>query len=475
MSFAAWFPLPFLLLALYTPDFSLDVPALLLGAHWGLDEYGRTFLGFSALLWLLAGQYALGYLRGDPARRRFMLWFCLTGLGNLALPLALDAASFYLAFALMTFAAYGLVIHAGSPQALRAGRVYLIMALGGEMALLTALWRLAHAAPGLLIADLAQAAANDAPACALLIAGFGVKAGLPLLHMWLPLAHPVAPTPASAVLSGAMIKAGVLGWLRFLPLGAVAQPGLGDALVGLGLAAAFLGVLIGLRQRDAKTVLAYSSISQIGFISVALGVGLQDPAAWPALALAIPLYAAHHGLAKGALFLGVGMPAGRLALAGQMLPALALGGAPLTSGALVKAALKAPLPDALALALALAAIGTTLLMLRLLWLLAQREPGGRPEWRMALAWTGALLAVAALPALPEFAALAAPAFWSALWPLLAGVALAAVCRRCLSGRVGTIPPGDVLAAIEPALTRLWRGLLRALSWPDRCHRVDLAA
>ena len=289
MTFAAWFALPFLLLALFAPDFSVDVPALLLGARFGLDVTGRAFLGFSALLWLLAGQYAVGYLRDDPARQRFMLLFCLTGMGNLALPLALDAASFYLAFALMTFAAYGLVIHAGSPEALRAGRVYLIMALFGEMLLLSALWHLAHAAPGLLIADLARAAATDPTARALLVAGFGVKAGLPVLHMWLPLAHPVAPTPASAVLSGAMIKAGLLGWLRFLPLGAVALPDLGAGLVGLGLAAAFLGVLAGLIQRDAKTVLAYSSISQMGIVTAALGAGQAAGSCKPAPRAAVTM------------------------------------------------------------------------------------------------------------------------------------------------------------------------------------------
>ncbi len=464
----AWFPLPFLLLAAAAPDFVLDLPALLLGARLGLDGAGRLFLGFSALLWLLAAHYAAGYLREDPARGRFMGLFCLTGLGNLLLPLTLDAASFYLAFAVMTFAAYGLVVHTASHEALRAGRIYLIMALLGEMLLLTALWRLAQTAPSLLVADLAAAARLDPAACALLAAGFGVKTGLPLLHMWLPLAHPVAPTPASAVLSGAIIKAGVLGWLRFLPLGAAALPDLGWTLTGLGLAAAFLGVAIGLAQSAAKTVLAYSSVSQMGLISVGVGVGLAHPELWPALAPAVGVQVVHHGLAKGALFLGVGLPAGRWTLAGLALPALALAGAPLTSGALAKSALKAPLPEYLGLMLAVAAGASTLLMLRLLWLLRARPRAERADARMTLSWAGALIAVAGAPVwlsplLPE---LPPPAPWSAAWPVLAGLAVAAALFRYPAPIPG-IPPGDVLAWLEPGLTRLWRALLRGVSWPDR--------
>lgn len=469
MQSLVWFPLPFLLLALAGPDFSLDIPELLLGARFGLDFTGRVFLGFSALLWLLAGHYAVGYLREDPSRGRFMGLFCLTGLGNLLLPMSLDAASFYLAFALMTFAAYGLVIHTGSPEARRAGRVYLVMALVGEMLLLGALWRLAQAAHGLAIAELAAAARLDPAACALLAAGFGVKAGVPLLHMWLPLAHPVAPTPASAVLSGAMIKAGVLGWLRFLPLGAAALPELGEILVGLGLAAAFLGVAVGLTQREAKTVLAYSSISQMGYLTVAVGAGLKDPALWPALAPAVLVYAAHHGLAKGALFLGVGLPAGRWMLAGMALPALALAGAPLTSGALAKSALKAPLPEGLGLVLAVAAVATTLLMARLLWLVRARGGAGTADRRMVLAWAGALAAVAGAPLALTMLAPGAPAagLWAALWPPLAGLALAGLLDRSRKAPPAPgLPPGDILLWLEPAATRSWRGLLAALSWFD---------
>jgi hydrogenase-4 component B len=164
--------------------------------------------------------------------------------------------------------------------------------VGGTLALVELPARLAGAPGGEL-------------AAALLIAGFGVKAGLLGLHVWLPLAHPVAPTPASAVLSGAMVKAGLLGWLRFLPLGTAALPVVGATLVVLGLAGAFLAALAGVLQRDAKTILAYSTVSQMGLLAVGVGLALAEPAAWPLAAAALPLYALHHGCTKAALFLGV--------------------------------------------------------------------------------------------------------------------------------------------------------------------------
>src|SRR5690606_7309656 len=106
----------------------------------------------------------------------------------------------------------------------------------------------------------------------LVLAGFGIKAGALPLHVWLPLAHPAAPTPASAVLSGAMIKAGLLGWLRFLPLGLVALPGWAALLMVLGVVAVFFGAAAGAVQQDAKAVLAYSSISQMGLMIIGLAI-----------------------------------------------------------------------------------------------------------------------------------------------------------------------------------------------------------
>ncbi len=137
--------------------------------------------------------------------------------------------------------------------------------------------------------------------------GFGAKIGLVPFHIWMPLAYRAAPIPAAAVLSGAAVKAGVIGLIRFLPLD-VATPEWGEALVVAGLFSAFYGVAIGITQRNPKTVLAYSSVSQMGVIAAVFGMGLAvgDGDA----ALFAGFYAAHHTLVKGALFLAVGVAAG---------------------------------------------------------------------------------------------------------------------------------------------------------------------
>ncbi len=465
-------PLPALLLALGAPvGLTLDLPWLLLGARLQLDATGRLFLGFSALVWLLAGCYARAYLRADARRHRFWFFFLATQGANLGLCLAADLASFYLLFALMTFAAYGLVVHSGSAEARRAGRVYIVMALLAEGALVAGMWLTAYAADSLLLADLTQVAAPTA--VVLLLLGFGVKVGLPLLHMWLPLAHPVAPLPASALLSGVILKAGLLGWLRFLPLGNVALPEIGTVLLSAGVLALFFGVAAGLMQREPKVLLAYSSISQMGFMALAVGAGLHTPTLWPLLLPALCFYALHHALAKSALFLGLGVAQAHGArawvLAGLALPALALAGAPLTSGLLAKAQLKdalLPWEGGMAawwpLLLALAAVGTGVLMLRLLWLVAARPAAAAPPG-LALPWGLLLLAGWAAPwgVAPVLSAahhLELGTLALALGPIGLAVLLLLLARR-LRWRAPALPPGDLVCALERVAAALGSRML----------------
>ncbi len=479
---APWAPLPGLILALAAPgDLHLELPGLLLGTSLGLDASGRLFLLFTALVWLLAGAFAQGWLRDDAGRHRFWAFFLATQAGNLGVCLAQDAASFYLLFALMTFAAYGLVVHSGTAEALRAGRVYLVMAVLGEALLVVGMLLAVGAAGSHRLADLA-ALPLSGPAAALLIAGFGIKVGVPLLHMWLPLAHPVAPVPASAVLSGVILKAGLLGWLRFLPLGAHALPEAGTALMAGGLLAMFLGVGAGLAQHNPKVLLAYSSVSQMGFMSLGVGAGLTAPSLWPLLLSAVGLYALHHALAKSALFLGVGLirlrGARPASLAGLALPALALAGAPLTSGMLAKTELKlalaklaAPWPDLLAWALPLAGLGTALLMARLLWLVwnkyATAGPGAAAPRGLVTPWLLLVLASAVLvwamaPASVRTQAPRIGTLLDAAWPTFAAAALGLLALR-LRWRAPALPPGDILLPLSRGLA--WLGRRRAVwSW-----------
>lgn len=488
-----WSAMPALITSLW-PDFGgfTTLPWLLLGAEFGLDTIGRIFLFFTALLWTIAGVYARTYMAHDRSPERFFIFFLLTMSGNLGLIVAQDIASFYFLFSLMSLSAYGLIVHEGDQRSRRAGRIYLIMAVAGEGMLLAAFVLVASAAGNLSLAE-APIAVAESPnrdiIIALLLVGFGIKAGALPFHVWLPLAHPVAPTPASAVLSGCMIKTGLIGWLRCLPLGEAELTGWGTIWITMGLVSTFFGVAIGLTQINPKTVLAYSSISQMGIINIGVGVGLAAPQTWPLPLVAGLIYALHHGLAKGSLFLGVGVATSRwttslgrgLVIAGLTLPALALAGLPATSGFLAKTVLKdvshgAPDPwlDLLDLLLPIAAVVTTLLMARFLVLVQPTASGDHgPERGIWLPWAVLLVGVGvAAWVLPGYYNLdvIGPGLFTAgnllasIWPVILGVTAAVIAweasRRKHLRTVPVIPPGDLLVLVE------WAGRRSGQPLPD---------
>lgn len=343
--------LPALLLAaLSTAPLQVEIPWLYLNSTWGVDPLGRIFLALTAILWLACGIFAHGYHAHDPHQRRFFFFFLLAMAGNLGLTIALDVSSFLSAFAVMSFASYGLIVHQARASDRHAGRVYLSLVVTGEVLLVSGVAWLVAAGASTDFGSLRETmAAVDQPLLYLLfLAGFGIKLGLLPLHIWLPLAHPAAPTAASAVLSGSMIKAGLLGLLRVFPLGETALPWLGEPLVVIGLTAALGAAIVGMTHAHPKVVLAYSSISQMGLVTVALGCAMILPDDHAPLLLAIGILAGHHALAKAALFLGVGVAdctwqsqRARNLVGGMLaLPGLALAGLPLTSGLLAKSALK---------------------------------------------------------------------------------------------------------------------------------------
>jgi formate hydrogenlyase subunit 3/multisubunit Na+/H+ antiporter MnhD subunit len=314
---------------------------------------------------------------------------------------------------------------------------------------------------------LAAAPLRDATVL-LLVAGFGIKLGLVPLHVWLPLAHGTAPAPASAVLSGAMIKAGLFGLLSFLPLGTAPMADWGWGLAWLGLLTAYWGIAAGLAQTHPKTILAYSSMSQMGIAAVAVGAGLAEPGRAGAAVAAAALYALHHGLAKGALFMGAGLhdaagsAAGRrLVLAGQAAAALSVAGLPLAAGGAAKHALKEVAGHgAVGTLVGLSAIGTTLLLARFLLMLHRAPhhghgPGhahGHAHAGLAAPWLAALVAsqAAAWWLAGPAHALEPSVLWDGLWPVLAGAALA-LAAFALRGRLRgvSVPAGDVVVLAAP--------------------------
>lgn len=482
-----WAALPAVLLALLPEGSELTAPMLGLGTRVAVDATGRAFLLLNGLLWSAAALFARYYLERDTKRPVFFGFFLAAMAGSIGTCVAGDAATFYTFYALASFAAWPLVMYERTRAARRAARVYLALVVIGEACV--------FAAVALHVIEAGTASFARTPYSPgtwqlfLTIAGFGIKAGMMPLHVWLPLAHPVAPTPASAILSGVMIKAGVLGWIRFLPAGETAFPVWGSVLIVVGVAGAFAGVIFGLLQRSAKAALAYSSVSQMGFLALGVGVGLAHPSAWPALLTAVLLYALHHGLAKCALFLGVGVldmavtPRRRaLAFALMAIPALSLAGAPFSSGALAKQGLKSGLPlpsdllvGALPWLLPLAAGGTTLLMVRVLLLAAASShktdsPYVKAEdrgswWRLAAPWMAIVLLVAVAgsrDAMTRVLRASPPPLGSATvaaLPVATAVVIAWAAFRAMSRahwQAPTLPAGDLFIALSGFARRIRR-------------------
>lgn len=453
-------PLPALAFGVAGAPGALVFPDLVLGVSLAAGPDTALLLGMTALVWAVAGWYAaLTMARGVDGGVFASSW-CLTLAGNLGVFLADDIVSFYVAFATVSLAAWFLVVHDRTRAALGAGRVYIALAVLGEATLLTGLIIGAATAEDLQIATV-RAAFAEAPlgplGVGLLIAGFGIKAGMVPLHVWLPLAHPAAPVAGSAVLSGAIVKAGLIGMVLFLP----DETGWRTVLIVLGLLGAFGAALWGLTQRNPKAVLAYSTISQMGLMLALVGAGSQG----------VAFLALHHGLAKAALFLSVGLmmlstnPLQRRAVMGLAgLVALSVAGLPLTGGALAKLAGKEGIGDTLAFALTLSSVTTTLI---LGWFLIRmrdlrKDLEQAPPWRRLFA--GILLlggAALALPwalwvsevSLPQDYPLRPANMLEGLWPVLGGLFLLALVRRMA---LPDHPPGDLLNLtsgwiIRPAL------------------------
>ena len=452
------------LLALAGGPFSFEAPALRLSLS--LDRPGALLLAVAALLWIVVGAATFTYWKKWPGQRFAVCWL-LTLTGSIGAFVAADLLSFYLFYALVSIPAYGLIVDDDAPETKRAGGVYMAFTILGEALLLLALALLAAGEPhGSLriedvVAELPTSPWRDG-ALALIIASFGMKIGLAPLNGWMPLAYRAAPISAAAVLSGAGVKAGVIGLIRFLPLG-FALPVWGAALAVLGFFAAFYGVAIGVTQQNPKTVLAYSSISQMGVLAAALGMALAaGDASAPAL---VAFAAANHVLVKGALFLTVGAFAAMdwrrekwaLPLAAAL--GLSLAGLPFTGGALAKLALKAPLGYGIAAILSYAsAAGTALLMLHFVTRLAKtahwgetaRIPHAIPRYWPFFALGAIFLPWLLFPAVGHLSeALSLDTLWDGFWPVLIGAALALGLARW-GEKLPPIPAGDTVVVAERA-------------------------
>ncbi len=279
-----------------------------------VDPLGAVFAMVAGILWVAAIAHSYVYMYHEHKRTRFFAMMMLIEAAILGMFMVHDFFSLFIFFEIMGLAAYLLVIHSETQMAHKAATKYIWMAIiGGLSSLMGILLYLSYSGT----ADFIPAAGSEfltdplkSLALACMIAGFGVKAGVVPLHVWLPDAHPVAPSPASALLSGVMIKAGAYGIIRVVTSFFYIPPpdirSLGLALIGIAMTTAFVGMVLAVKQSDIKRTLAYSSISQMGFLL--LGVGclayLGDEGT---IGLAGSLYhVINHAFFKGCLFLVAG-------------------------------------------------------------------------------------------------------------------------------------------------------------------------
>ena len=304
-----------------------EVPGLLgLGLGFKVDRLGFTALLITAVIWFLVMVYAHEYMKKEKRCTRFFFFMALTYSAVLGTIMAADLLTMFLFFEVLTVTSYMLVIHGQKDESFSAGYNFIIMGLVGGFMILVALLLLVFNIGDLrfqsALSSLSTMGSLQYWIMGLLVIGFGIKAGMAPVHVWLPRAHPVAPTPASALLSGIMIKVGAFGILRvatsyyfpnkgdindrFDPLWQTPET-IGSALIWLGIITMAIGVFLALQQSNIKRMLAYHSVSQMGYIVTGIGVALYL-GYWGAMGFSGALYhIINHALFKSLLFMVAGV------------------------------------------------------------------------------------------------------------------------------------------------------------------------
>ncbi|MCF8467262.1 MAG: hydrogenase 4 subunit B [Sneathiella sp.] len=287
-----------------------------IGAHFRLDALSTFFLIVVNFGGAITSLYGLGYGRHESAPHRVLPFFAAFLAGMNLVVLAADAFAFLLSWEFMSLASWALVMaHHREQDNARAGYIYLVMASFGTLALLLAFGLMSGPVGNYTFDAMRSTGASPLVATAVLVLtllGAGSKAGLVPLHVWLPLAHPAAPSHVSALMSGVMTKVAVYAFIRVM-FDLLGEPTWWSSIIVLFLGGltAVLGILHALMEKDLKRLLAYSTIENIGVIFVSLGLALAFKANGMGWAAALALTAAlfhvlNHSIFKSLLFFGAG-------------------------------------------------------------------------------------------------------------------------------------------------------------------------
>ena len=252
-----------------------------MGLHFGLDGFRGVFATVTAFMWMMTTIFSKEYLGHARNRNRYYLFLLITLGAMMGVFLSDDLFTTFIFFEMMSMASYVCVVQEETDGALYAGGIYLAVAVIGGMVTLMGLFMLHHATGTLMFEEMLPAcqAVFAAQSRWLYIAGgcilfgFGAKAGMFPLHVWLPLAHPVAPAPASALLSGIITKSGIFGVIIISSRMFLHNGYWGFVILMFGVVTMLLGGILAIFSIDLKRTLACSSMSQLGFIFV--GIGMQ--------------------------------------------------------------------------------------------------------------------------------------------------------------------------------------------------------
>ena len=283
-----------------------------LPVYFKLDGMGKLFAAAVTVVWLLAGFFSFEYMKHEQKEKRYFGFYLIVYGVLIALDFSGNLVTFYLFYELMTLTTLPLVFHSGTKEAIMAGLKYLFYSLTGAYMALFGIYflyrysdTLTFTAGGVLNENLAAGHETLLLVAAMfMIVGFGVKAGMFPLHAWLTAAHPVAPAPASAALSGIIVKCGVLGIIRVVydMFGADFLRGswVQTVWLTLTLITVFMGSMMAWREKVLKRRLAYSTISQVSYIL--FGLAVMEPAALTGALF----HTVCHAFTKCGLFLAAG-------------------------------------------------------------------------------------------------------------------------------------------------------------------------
>lgn len=281
---------------------------LLLGISFKIDIFSFFMVAVVSLLWILISIYAVEYMENDREKNRFFVFFLLNLSGAMGFFLSGDVITMFLFFELLTIFSYILVVHREDEQALKAGNRYIFLSLIGGLGFLFSIVvthingiSLSFASGGMV----SEASPLISAAFFVYMVGFSIKAGIFPFHIWLPVAHPVAPSPASALLSGIMIKTGAFGMLRIIyniyGVNFIQSMGWDSVLLAIAGITIFLGSAAAIFEKDLKKRLAYSSIGQMGYIFLGMFLFNQSSLTGDIF------HIVSHAVMKSCLFLAAGI------------------------------------------------------------------------------------------------------------------------------------------------------------------------